>query len=39
MITFLLVRHAETDYSGPRKWEAKGWSADIAPLASRGIKI
>ena len=38
MTTFLLVRHAEADYSGPMKWGVTGWGADIAPLTSRGIE-
>jgi uncharacterized phosphatase len=38
MTTFLLVRHADTDYSGPKKWGVTGWGGDIAPLSSKGIE-
>ena len=38
MTTFLLVRHAEADYSGPMKWGVKGWGGDIAPLTPQGIE-
>lgn len=37
MTTFLLVRHAEADYSGPKKWGVTGWGGDIAPLTTKGI--
>lgn len=38
MTMFLLVRHAEADYSGPMKWGVKGWGGDIAPLTAKGIE-
>lgn len=38
MTTFLLVRHAEADYSGPMKWGVAGWGGDIAPLTQKGIE-
>ena len=38
MTTFLLVRHAEADYSGPMKWGVTGWGGDIAPLTQKGIE-
>ena len=36
MTSFLLMRHADPDYSGPRKWNAPGWGADLAPLTDLG---
>lgn len=36
MTSFLLMRHGEPDYSGPNKWHAPGWGADLAPLTSAG---
>jgi broad specificity phosphatase PhoE len=36
MKTVLFMRHGETDYSGPRRWKARGWGADIAPLTAQG---
>ena len=38
MTTFLFVRHAEADYSGPKKWGVRGWGTDIAPLTPKGIE-
>jgi broad specificity phosphatase PhoE len=38
MTTFLLMRHGEPDFSGPRKWKAPGWGADLAPLTGLGEK-
>lgn len=36
MTFFLLMRHAEPDYSEPNKWNAPGWGADLAPLTEIG---
>lgn len=36
MTTFLLVRHAEPDYTNPRRWDTLGWGADLAPLTKDG---
>ncbi len=36
MTSFLLMRHGEPDYSGPRKWDTPGWGADLAPLSELG---
>ena len=36
MTSFLLVRHAEPDYSNPRRWNTLGWGADLAPLTPDG---
>lgn len=30
------MRHAESDYSSPRRWNAPGWGADLAPLSEKG---
>ena len=30
------MRHAESDYSGPMRWNAPGWGADLAPLSEKG---
>ena len=38
MTDFLLVRHAEADYSFPSKLKTKGWGADLAPLTDLGIQ-
>jgi uncharacterized phosphatase len=38
MTEFLLLRHAEADYSKPMKWKTPGWGADLAPLSDRGIE-
>ena len=36
MTFFLLMRHGQPDFSGLDKWNARGWPADIAPLAAAG---
>ena len=36
MTSFLLMRHAEPDYSYPSKWNTLGWGADLAPLTEKG---
>jgi broad specificity phosphatase PhoE len=36
MTTFLLMRHAQPDFSGLERLNAAGWPVDIAPLASSG---
>jgi len=36
MTFFLLMRHAQPDFSGPRKWDAPGWGGDLAPLTEVG---
>lgn len=36
MAQVLLIRHAEADYSFPRKWNTLGWGADLAPLTEQG---
>lgn len=33
---FYLMRHAESDYSGPGRWNAPGWGGDLAPLSEKG---
>jgi broad specificity phosphatase PhoE len=38
MTEFLLMRHGQPDYSGPHKWNAPGWGADLAPLTEIGEK-
>jgi uncharacterized phosphatase len=38
MTEYLLMRHGQPDYSGPRKWNAPGWGADLAPLTGIGEK-
>jgi broad specificity phosphatase PhoE len=38
MTDYLLMRHGQSDYSGPRKWNSPGWGADLAPLTSLGEK-
>jgi broad specificity phosphatase PhoE len=38
MTDFLLMRHGQPDYSGPRKWNTLGWGADLAPLTDLGEK-
>ncbi len=36
MTSFLLMRHGQPDFSGLEKWNARGWPADLAPLAALG---
>ncbi len=36
MTSFLLMRHGQPDFSGLEKWNARGWPADLAPLAATG---
>ncbi len=36
MTSFLLMRHGQPDFSGLEKWNARGWPADLAPLAAAG---
>jgi len=36
MTSFLLVRHAEPDYTNPRRWDTLGWGADLASLTIDG---
>ena len=36
MTTFLLMRHAQPDFSGLEKLNAAGWPVDTAPLAPSG---
>ncbi len=36
MTTFLLMRHAQPDFSGLERLSAAGWPVDIAPLAPLG---
>jgi len=36
MTTFLLMRHAQPDFSGLERLNAAGWPVDIAPLAPVG---
>ncbi len=37
MTSFLLMRHGQPDFSGlNEKWNARGWPADLAPLAASG---
>jgi broad specificity phosphatase PhoE len=33
---FLLMRHGEADFSGPNRWNAPEWSAELAPLTEIG---
>ena len=35
---FLLMRHGKADFSGPNKWNAHGWSSELAPLTEIGEK-
>jgi broad specificity phosphatase PhoE len=32
------MRHGQADFSGPSKWNAPGWSAELAPLTETGEK-
>jgi broad specificity phosphatase PhoE len=34
----LLMRHAESDFSFPKKWNTLGWGNDLAPLSTLGEK-
>ncbi len=38
MTTFMLMRHGQPDYSGPKRWEAPGWGTDLAPLSDAGVQ-
>ena len=36
MTSFLLMRHAQPDFSGVNGWALPGWPVDLAPLAPAG---
>ena len=36
MTTFLLMRHAQPDFSGVNRWASAGWPVDLAPLTLSG---
>ncbi len=38
MTTFMLMRHGQPDFSGPKRWEAPGWGSDLAPLSDAGVQ-